>query len=65
MARGTTEVLDVLIGVASMVCSSHEDNVFLFINFKKEAPRTNPVSPCFRLKILEFFDIRPEVRVFA
>ena len=45
--------------------SQHEDYFFLFINFIKETPRSDPVTPCFWFKIFELFYVRAEVRMFT
>ena len=56
---------DILVGFASVMCRSHENDLLRFIDFEKKAPRTDAVSPCFRFEVFEFFNIWPEVRMLA
>jgi len=45
--------------------SQHEDYFFLFINFIKETPGSDPVTPCLWFKALERSYVRAKVGMFT
>ena len=52
------------IGAAAVRCGQHGDDFFLIVDLVKKTPGTDSISPCFRLKILELFDMRSKMGVF-
>ena len=48
-----------------MLSRNQKDDYRIFINFVKEPPGSDSISPYLRLKMLQFFDIGPEVRMLS
>ena len=51
------------IGAAAVPCGQHGDDFFLIVDLVKKTPGTDSISPCFRLKILELFDMGSKMGV--
>jgi len=50
-----------LIRVFTMVQGCHVDDLLVFVNFKKESPWADPVSPGVWLPLAKLFDIGTEM----
>lgn len=54
-----------LICTASMLGRNHENDLFIFIDLIEKTPGADSVSPGFRFKSLEFFNVCSKMRVLS